>query len=84
MRHKEHQALDRIMFGKEFAYVHEWMDEPAKWLGPRHRILRHSPLELLIKYGVSNELVAGLLHLEADKVSSALKKSARRRNKHGK
>jgi hypothetical protein len=84
MRHKEHQALDRILLGKEFAHVHEWMDEPARWLGPRHRILRHSALELLLKYGVSDEFVAGLLHLEADKVSSALKKSARRGLKHGK
>jgi hypothetical protein len=83
MRHKEHQALDRILLGREYKHVHEWMDEPASWLGPRHRILRHSALELLLHYGVSNELVAGLLHLEADKVSSALKKS-RRGGKHGK
>jgi hypothetical protein len=84
MRHKEHQALDRILLGREYKHVHEWMDEPARWLGPRHRILRHSPIELLLRYGVSDELVAGLLHLEADKVSSALKKSARRRGNHGK
>jgi hypothetical protein len=84
MRHKEHQALDRILLGREYKHVHEWMDEPAKWLGPKHRILRHSPIELLLHYGVSDELVAGLLHLEADKVSSAIKRSAGRGGKHGK
>ena len=79
MRHREHVALDKIVFGRSFRHVHRWMDEPYKWLGPRHRIVRHDPLTLLAKYGLGDEFLAGVLHIIAD-ASSSRRRPVRRRN----
>ena len=70
MRHREHVAVDRLVLGRPYRDVHRWMDEPFRWLGPRHRALRHDPLTLLLRYGLSGELASGLLHIVADRASS--------------
>jgi len=83
--HRTHRRIDKAFLGKEYPDVHKWMDEPYKWLGPRHRILRHDPFSILLKYrNDPNRLTAALLHLLADKGISALKRSKRkkRRKKH--
>lgn len=74
MKHREHRALDRLLLGREYEDVHAWMDEPAKWLGPRHRVLRHSPIEVLMKYHDDPaRLASALLHILADKADSKIK-----------
>jgi hypothetical protein len=50
------------------------MDEPARFLGERHRSLRHTPLEVLLKYWDSPEkALSGLLHILADKAESEVR-----------
>lgn len=79
MKHRQHRLLDRLLLGREYGDVHAWMDEPAKWLGPRHRVLRHSPLEVLLKYSNDpDRLASALLHILADKAESRLKPRRRR------
>jgi len=79
LKHRQHRALDKLLLGREYGDVHEWMDEPAKWLGPRHRILRHSPLEILLKYSNDpDRLASALLHILADKADSRVRSRRRR------
>jgi hypothetical protein len=50
------------------------MDEPYKWLGRKHRVLRHDLITLMIKYYDDPErLASGLLHIIADKSGSKVK-----------
>jgi hypothetical protein len=79
--HRVHRFIDVVFLGRAYPHVHRWMDEPA-WttsLGKRHRILRHDVLSLLARFGVSEELLSGLLHILADSVESRVK--ALKRNK---
>jgi hypothetical protein len=64
--HKVHRLIDRIFLGEEFPDVHHWIDEPYKYLGRKHRILRHTPIEIIAKYGFSKRAMSGLLHILAD------------------
>jgi hypothetical protein len=74
--HKIHRMIDRLFLGKEREDVHAWMDEPYKWLGPKHRILRHDPITLLLKYYDDPEgFLAGLLHIATDWGVSEFNKS---------
>jgi len=69
--HRLHRLVDRMVLGKEYPDVHRWIDEPYRYLGKRHRILRHSPLEIMLKYHSDpNRLIAGLLHIALDYASS--------------
>ena len=59
--------IDRIFLGKEREDVHAWMDEPYRWLGPKHRILRHDPLTVALKYWNDPEgFMSALLHILTD------------------
>ena len=79
MRHREHRLIDKLLLGREFRDVHVWMDEPYRWLGRKHRVLRHDPITLMIKYYDDPErLTSGLLHIIADRVGSKVK---RRKNR---
>ena len=80
MRHRDHVLIDRLVLGRAYREVHRWMDEPYRWLGPRHRVLRHDPLTLLLRFGLGEEFVSGMLHIAADEASSALR---RRRGRRG-
>jgi hypothetical protein len=76
-RHRVHRFIDRVFLGRAYPHVHVWMDEPA-WttsLGSRHRVLRHDVLSLLARFGVSWELLSGLLHILADEVESRVRVS---------
>ena len=64
--------------------MHSWIDAPYKWLGRRHRILRHTPAEVIARYGLSEQALSGLLHIAADRGVSQLKKrnkTARRKRR---
>jgi len=65
-RHKVHRMVDRLILGRPYSNVHRWMDEPYKWLGKKHRILRHDPISLFLKYGAGPEFLSGLLHIAVD------------------
>jgi len=80
--HRTHKLIDRIFLGRPYDSVHKWMDEPVKYLGPRHRILRHSIPEILAKYWNDPErLMSAYLHLVTDFSHSEVKKKIRRRRK---
>jgi len=64
--HDVHRQIDRLFLGKEYDHVHKWMDEPVKWLGFNHRICRHNPLILLMRFGPTDEFVSAMLHLGTD------------------
>lgn len=76
---KAHETINKLLLGNKYVKVNEWIDEPVKWLGPHHRVLRHSPLDLLVQFGWSPELFAGLVHLGSDYSVSAYKKALRAR-----
>jgi len=66
-RHKVHCAVDRLALGRAYPDVHRWIDEPYRWLGPRHRILRHDLLSVTLRYGRDpRRLAAAVLHLALD------------------
>jgi hypothetical protein len=71
LKHRVHRLLDKLLLGREHGDVHRWMDGPARYLGERHRVVRHSPLEVLLKYHDSPEkALSGLLHILADEAES--------------
>ncbi len=80
--HKTHRYLNKIVTGREFQSVNEWIDAPVRWLGPRHRILRHSPLDIVLKYGFTDESIAGITHLATDFAYTKYKKDLRRKLGH--
>jgi hypothetical protein len=41
--HQEHCAESLKRYGKSFAELHTWMDEPSFLLGAKHRKYRHDP-----------------------------------------
>ncbi len=75
--HDIHKMVDRIVLGREYEHVHKWMDEPVKWLGVKHRMCRHNPLILLMRFGISDDFVAAMLHLYTDWGISELNRGRR-------
>jgi len=67
---RAHNLVDRAILGKSYDRVNQWMDEPSAWLGPSHRVLRHDPVSLLIKFHDAKEVEAGLLHIALDAVDT--------------
>jgi len=79
VRHRQHRLVDVFFLGREYPDVHSWMDEPYRWLGRRHRILRHDPLSILLKYlDDPGRLASAYLHIIADKSSSRYLSGGRR------
>ena len=76
--HRTHRMIDRLFLGKEYPHVHRWMDRPCKWLGPKHRVLRHSFEEAFLKYGFSEEFLSACLHILADYGLSERRRRRRR------
>ena len=83
--HKTHRKIDRLFLGEEFEDVHMYLDEPVKYLGPRHRILRHSFVEIATKYANDpKRFLSAYLHLVADFSDSEMKRRARKTQKKAK
>ena len=78
--HKIHRLIDRLIIGKEYKHVHRVLDKPYKWLGKKHRVSRHNIPFVLLRFGLSEEFIAGCLHILADKVitGKTIKKKKRR------
>lgn len=47
MRGSEHRKRSQEKFGREYAHVHKFIDEPYKRLGIKHREERHGFLDVL-------------------------------------
>jgi len=62
--HGIHRLIDKLFLGKEFPHVHKWIDESYKYLGRKHRLLRHTLKKIFIKYGFSDEVISGLLYVD--------------------
>jgi len=77
--HKTHRLISRLILGKEYPEVDRWLDQPYRHLGPRHRILRHTPAEVIAKFGVSDKALAGLLHIALDYAVSEAKRKLRQK-----
>ena len=77
--HKTHRLISRLILGKEYPEVDRWLDQPCRYLGPRHRILRHTPAEVIAKFGISDKALAGLLHIALDYAVSEAKRELKRK-----
>ncbi len=65
--HRVHRALYPF---KVYPDVDSWMDEPSKWLGPNHRKLRHSVIELYLKYPNDwGRIMYGMYHIMLDGIT---------------
>jgi len=74
---KIHRMIDRIILGKDYDWLHKLIDYPSVFLGPKHRILFHSPRDPIITYLLTNDLDAALshyLHILTDKAVTKAKK----------
>lgn len=77
--HYTHKKIDKIILGKEYPDVHKWIDEPVKWLGPRHRILRHDIGTIALRYyGDRERTISAYMHLITDKYHSKYKRRRRK------
>lgn len=77
---RTHKTVEEALFGKaaagRMAYVGEWKDRPARYMGRSHRRVRHdhaSNLELAIRSGDPAALIYGEVHDAVDKSVSAMK-----------
>ena len=77
--HRVHRAVNKLLLGKEYEDVNIWMDAPYRYLGSRHRVLRHTPEEVIAKYGFTERALAGLIHIALDRGYSAVKREVLRR-----
>jgi hypothetical protein len=86
---KTHCAISQIRTGKNFAELHEWIDEPARKLGADHRMKRHSYNENNKNYikrywdskgeGLGEKaVIEWLFHIALDNLSTAFKMSKKR------
>jgi len=80
--HRIHHLVEKLILGRARPDVDRWVDEPYKWLGPKHRILRHDPFTLFLKYHDDPEgFLAGLLHIATDFGVSKFNKSRKKAKK---
>lgn len=78
--HRTHKIVTKLILSEEYPDVHHWIDEPVKLLGFQHRVLRHSPLELMAKYGRDpKRLTAAMVHVATDFAVTEARKELRRR-----
>jgi len=64
-----HRYTSKLMLGKPYDEVHAVLDRPVKYLGGKHRVLRHDPAEAaLIGYRIAGAegALAALLHVTVD------------------
>jgi hypothetical protein len=67
-----HAVHRRLYPGRPYPDVDSWMDEPSKWLGSRHRVLRHSIPELWMRYpGDWERIKYGAYHILLDNMESS-------------
>jgi hypothetical protein len=73
---KVHRYMDRVLFGKSYWKIHDAIDKPWLFLGPRHRVLFHDSVSVLAiaEYyypGDKNAEAAALYHVKLDFMCSS-------------
>lgn len=77
---KTHNTITKTVLGDELADVQEWMDAPAKELGPHHRVVRHSPIEIIAKYPTDpKRMAAGMIHIGTDIAGTEVKRYVKKK-----
>ena len=89
MKRNEDKILHKYLEGNKFRHIDKFLDFPVSFLGPRHRILFHTPkealpLSIISEYLVSdiekrkpeysNAMIASLIHLVIDNTPKEYKK----------
>jgi len=79
---KTHLLIDRLLLGKEYPFVHGMLDIATPILGPHHRRVTHTPEMLAYIFlksgGNLNALIAGEIHILADREFSRSQKFLRK------
>ena len=76
--HWTHRFVCRLILGRAYPEVDKWLDQPYRYLGAKHRILRHTPAEVIAKFGISDKALAGLLHIALDHAVSEEKRKLKK------
>jgi len=82
---KAHNFITKLLLGKDYNWIHELKDLPARSLGYKHRCALHdheTALLLLLVTRDPNAYFASILHDVLDKICSDYKRG--RRGKRGK
>lgn len=73
-----HKLVDQILLGKDYEWLHKYIDNPSKYLGPYHRILFHNPaIDPLITAIITDDIDAAIshyLHIKTDEYFSKKKR----------
>lgn len=80
MKHKDHQAICKLILGKSYPDVDSWMDQPAYRYGPGHRKFRHdlrAVVLMALRHQDPKAGVAALLHIGADFAPGEIRKLLR-------
>jgi len=74
--HKEHRQLCKLLLGKSREDIHRLLDFPYRVLGPRHRILLHTPLvaAVIALSGDPEGGKAALIHILQDRAQEVKRK----------
>ncbi len=66
--HPAHKYFEKTILGRSYSAVHKAIDAPVKFLGKKHRVFFHSPLEAaIISTIICGDARPGLLHVVLDK-----------------
>jgi len=80
-----HELVDLLLFGRKYTHVHRWMDAPRRFLGKRHRILRHHPIKTPIAVFLMTRDVRASLsayaHIKLDQLEARLKRALRKKRR---
>ena len=70
---KIHNLFAKAIFGDNMDDVNKFIDAPSKTLGPNHRVLFHSPKQLMAVAMLKKDsryITGGMLHVGLDKIFS--------------
>jgi hypothetical protein len=74
--HEEHRRIDRLLLGKEYPWVHRYLDRPARWAGKGHRRYRHDMQTVALVLLASKDpkaAISAFMHIAADQGERALR-----------
>ena len=65
-----HLLDDRLLLGREFPEVHAYIDRPVKWMGKKHRRIRHDLETVMLILAVTRDplaAVSAIMHISRDR-----------------
>ena len=77
---KWHELISNMILGEKGSDIHKFMDEPSKWLGKNHRILRHNlPTVLILGLTKGQKAAAhAALHIATDNLITDIESRIRK------